>query len=444
VNYWQLKINRPYTGNEIFDLRTHSAVSIGDDTRNDIAIDSTKIPSRLKVVSRGFRDKNKILIQLTDEVAVTLSGSHVKTKEWKSPLYSGSFFEATGPCEWRIGNVDFKLSQVESIPIGILPPEDRSLEKKHWRQSVATSVATHACLFLVGFMLLFISKFFDSKQIRPEDLQKVSIVEANKVFPKLKSIEAQDIENPKLETPVVIAKKEAVELASKPAGKNNKAPGKKGGPKLPAAKGLAAAKPDVSQLGLAAFQTTANSSKNNLDVQSIAKGSMRPDSSVVANAKNARLGIANGDFPLANGSGASIARLEGSGVESYQGGLGEKVKQGSFRGATIRLVKREVEIRGGLDPAVIRQIIEERLPEVRYCYETALLKETNLQGKIAASWTIQADGSVTGLTSESDEIKANVLHPCIKEQIKNWKFPSPKGGGVVHVKYPFLFSPLGS
>ncbi len=29
-------------------------------------------------------------------------------------------------------------------------------------------------------------------------------------------------------------------------------------------------------------------------------------------------------------------------------------------------------------------------------------------------------------------------------RIRRWKFPEPKGGGVVAVTYPWLFSPAGS
>src|SRR5690606_4360549 len=102
------------------------------------------------------------------------------------------------------------------------------------------------------------------------------------------------------------------------------------------------------------------------------------------------------------------------------------------------------EVRGGLDPAVIRQIIEERLPEVRYCYEKALLESKNLKGKISASWTISAQGGVLDLSTASEEVQDTVLHPCLREQMNQWKFPQPKGGGVVHVKYPFVFNPVGS
>jgi hypothetical protein len=319
---------------------------------------------------------------------------------------------------------------------------DRSQENKQWKQSFLAAGIFHASLFLAGFVFLWVSKFFNPVTITPADIQKVSVVDVNTVFSKPKIVDPIQSEE------VLVAAKEIAPKEPAPAQvakvDSQKAEGKrkpKAGTKLPA-KGVEVKK-DVTSLGLFAIQATKNPTTSNLDVAGLAKGSVAA-LDAKSNQPHARLGITNGEGALGISQGQDLARLEGSSVESYKGGLGEKIKQGSFQGASIKLIRREVEIRGGLDPAVIRQIIEERLPEVRYCYETALLKENGLSGKIAASWTIQADGSVSGLSSESEEIKSNVLHPCIKEQIKNWKFPSPKGGGVVHVKYPFLFSPLGS
>jgi hypothetical protein len=32
---------------------------------------------------------------------------------------------------------------------------------------------------------------------------------------------------------------------------------------------------------------------------------------------------------------------------------------------------------------------------------------------------------------------------CITSKIRTWVFPTPKGGGVVIVKYPFIFKTTG-
>ncbi len=457
MNYWQLTVRRPNIGEEIFDLRTHRTLFAGDDHRNDICIDTLKLPGRHKILvaSRG----NRFDLRLTDEVAASLKGNFTKKKEWKTRLYSGSHFDITGECEWQIGNAHFSLNERNSIPLTAVPTHLTELEKKHWKQSIGASFGVHAVILLLFFAFGSVYKLLQN-EIKPEQMTKVSIQTAQKVFEKQPQLQADlapaeaPVKGPavtevaKEETP----KEEPAPLNPKPAQPTKAAAVSKGSKnkavasKLPTPKSEVPAKPDLDSMGLLAIQSTAKPKKTNLDVAALAAGTAGSKTPV----KNPRagLGIAKGesDFGMLAdaGGGSEVAKLEGSGVESYQGGLGEKVKKGSFRGASIKLVRREVEIRGGLDPAVIRQIIEERLPEVRYCYETALLQQTNLSGKISAQWTIMPDGSVGELKSESDEIKGNILHPCIREQIKRWKFPSPKGGGVVHVKYPFLFSPVGS
>ena len=140
-----------------------------------------------------------------------------------------------------------------------------------------------------------------------------------------------------------------------------------------------------------------------------------------------------------------LAVLAGISGGSYQGGeIGDQIKSAANKTQRAELVRKEIEIRGGLDVSIIQQIVEERLSEVRYCYENALLSNPNLSGKVETSWTIQADGTVSNLASQSGDAMASSLHNCIKERIGLWKFPQPKGGGVVNVKYPFVFSSLGS
>ncbi|MDB5037595.1 MAG: FHA/TonB domain protein [Bacteriovoracaceae bacterium] len=457
MKYWQLSVKTPYTGEEIFDLRTRPQILVGDSLSNNVCIDSTEIPAALKMVDgsrsilSGF--KKEVRIRLTDEIIPSLQGNFLKKSDWKTRLYSGASFAATGACDWKIGSTQFALSESESIPLAPIAAEDRSVENKHWLQSYGSAAGLHAILFL---LILSVSFFYKATHdsINPADIQKVSIQQVHTVFDKTKAVaELSPQKAPEESTQVAELSKEIKEPTVSPIAKraqakkllhkNVAAKVQVVASKVPSKRDPAPRK-NINSMGLLAIQSTAKPTKTNLDVAALAMGSAK---SMASKKAGTGLGLTKGESNfglLANGGGVQVAQLNGKGVEAYQGGLGDKVRAGSMRGASIKLVRREIEIRGGLDPAVIRQIIEERLSEVRYCYETALLKQTNLQGKISATWTIQADGSVAGLTSESDEIKSTVLQPCIQEQIKNWKFPAPKGGGVVHVKYPFLFSPVGS
>lgn len=50
-----------------------------------------------------------------------------------------------------------------------------------------------------------------------------------------------------------------------------------------------------------------------------------------------------------------------------------------------------------------------------------------------------SEASVTETT-----LGSSAAEQCMLSRIRRWKFPEPKGGGVVAVTYPWLFAPAGS
>jgi len=103
--------------------------------------------------------------------------------------------------------------------------------------------------------------------------------------------------------------------------------------------------------------------------------------------------------------------------------------------------KGEVTTNGRLDPAVIQRIV--RLNSGRFvgCYKDGLRTNPNLQGRVAVSFIIGRDGTVTASrdTSGSDLADANV-RACVVQRFYGLEFPEP-AGGTVTVTYPFAFSP---
>lgn len=438
--YWQLKVKRPEALEEVFDLRRRRKISVGDDAENDICVDSTLVPFQFPMLTmrRGLPQ-----LKLTEEVHETLKGDFKKTKTWKERLYQGSLYEVNGSVQWKIGNTHFKLKEVDEIPLeGIRTSVDPE-ERRQFRQAVGYSTALYAILFLLFFFYGVIKSFFPSA---PQELavQRVTVVEAEKLFKKPipapqeitpSVVDIKPPEPPKVEEKIV-AKKKAEK--AKPATTNQKAMAKASQNLKSAAGKTGGAKPrNIKGMGLLAIQTTPGTSR----VAMAVAAPQVVDRASDVNVTSLGLGKAAAGIGIGEGQPQKVARLGSISGSSYQGGLGDKLA--TSRTPSIALARKEVEVRGALDPAVIRQIIEERLPEIRYCYETALLKQTDLAGKISASWTIQPNGSVANIQSASDEIQQSVLHSCVKERITKWKFPTPKGGGLVHVKYPFLFNPVG-
>ncbi len=134
------------------------------------------------------------------------------------------------------------------------------------------------------------------------------------------------------------------------------------------------------------------------------------------------------------------------------GSLGTRGRGGGGRGgygdSAGRLggkVEHEVTIRpgsplimGSLDKEIIRRVIKQHISQIRYCYERELQRTPGLFGKVATKFTISASGSVQSAQVSESTLKNRAVEQCITARIRTWKFPKPKGGGIVIVKYPFI------
>ena len=106
---------------------------------------------------------------------------------------------------------------------------------------------------------------------------------------------------------------------------------------------------------------------------------------------------------------------------------------------------RKAEIDGALDKAVIRAGIQQIIPQIKTCYESALEKTPGLGGRILVKFKIRTqDGK--GVVGEGevqpDSDAAMLAAPetgqCILEALVAAEFPAPEDGGEVTVSYPFV------
>jgi TonB family protein len=98
----------------------------------------------------------------------------------------------------------------------------------------------------------------------------------------------------------------------------------------------------------------------------------------------------------------------------------------------------------GLPRDVVMAVIRRHQSEMKHCYERELQQNAQLSGKIAVTWTIDATGSIAdAMVAESGVDNSNV-EACMLERIRRWKFPEPKGGGVVVITFPWVFHAAGS
>ena len=88
----------------------------------------------------------------------------------------------------------------------------------------------------------------------------------------------------------------------------------------------------------------------------------------------------------------------------------------------------------------IRGVIHRNLPEVRGCYERALMARPVLHGTLAVHFTIDHAGAVTQAEVSRDELGRPDLAACILAAVRTWTFPAAPHG-TISVTYPFRCEP---
>ncbi len=97
-------------------------------------------------------------------------------------------------------------------------------------------------------------------------------------------------------------------------------------------------------------------------------------------------------------------------------------------------------VEGSLEASLIDAVVKRRLPSIRHCYQRALQSDPGLGGKVVVAFTIARDGTVSAASLAEDGVDDASVRSCLRAVFFTLKFPEPKGGGVVDVRYPFVFS----
>jgi outer membrane biosynthesis protein TonB len=99
----------------------------------------------------------------------------------------------------------------------------------------------------------------------------------------------------------------------------------------------------------------------------------------------------------------------------------------------------EATAKGSLDKAVIRNVIQQQIHQVKKCYETELEKNQNLAGRVVVHFIIGDDGKVVESRIEETTLHSPGGEQCIANAVRGWAFSKPRGGKVV-VRYPFVLA----
>jgi hypothetical protein len=147
----------------------------------------------------------------------------------------------------------------------------------------------------------------------------------------------------------------------------------------------------------------------------------------------------------------TLSTLSGAGGKNGVAISGGDLNYGSVKGnlignqghSFVSLEAPEAKVDDGLSQEEVGRVIHSHLSEVRYCYESTLLKISDLQGKLVIDFLILPDGAVQNAKLNQSSVNDSSLAHCLVSKLMNWKFPKPKGGAEVAVSYPFIFKTLG-
>ncbi len=186
--------------------------------------------------------------------------------------------------------------------------------------------------------------------------------------------------------------------------------------------------------------STAIASVTNLDAVPVPGASEKNFSvgGVKGSLGNGKISVAGGEMLQTKGSGqvfrSAGAKGPGTVAALQRGSTGKKQVQGMV---TAKM-SRNVKIHGGMSREMVKRVIDQHLEEITYCYETALMANPSIMGRIVFEWKILMNGSVGQVRIVASSINSHEVHNCIKAAIKSWQFPKPVGTEVV-VSYPFVF-----
>ncbi len=151
-------------------------------------------------------------------------------------------------------------------------------------------------------------------------------------------------------------------------------------------------------------------------------------------------GMGGGGLGNTIGIGDIGTKGRGGGLGGYGTGVGGMGHKG---GSDIGITSGNPIVEGSLDKELIRRVIHSHASQVRFCYESELVRHPGMNGKVTVKFIIAASGSVQRAGVDQSTLGNANVESCIVSRVYQWQFPKPKGGGIVVVNYPFHLKASG-
>ncbi len=99
------------------------------------------------------------------------------------------------------------------------------------------------------------------------------------------------------------------------------------------------------------------------------------------------------------------------------------------------------DVKGPLPKEIVQRVVRSHVPQIRACYETALLAEPSLSGDVTIRFVISPAGKVSVASVQETTLGDRTAANCIAKAFRTWSFPAPRGGSNVVVSMPLQLSP---
>lgn len=142
--------------------------------------------------------------------------------------------------------------------------------------------------------------------------------------------------------------------------------------------------------------------------------------------------IGLGNIGIGQGAGLGLKQGFGNGVGRLSGTRKPKDPPTMRPGTTV--------VSGRLPPEVIQRVVRQNYGRFRMCYERGLVKNPNLEGRVAVRFVIGSDGAVSTAQNGGSDLPDSSVVGCVVSAFYGVSFPQPENG-IVTVSYPIMFSP---
>ncbi len=97
-------------------------------------------------------------------------------------------------------------------------------------------------------------------------------------------------------------------------------------------------------------------------------------------------------------------------------------------------------VSGRLPPEIIQRTVRQNFGRFKFCYETGLRTNPNLQGRVSVRFIINREGGVASAENGGSDLADASVVSCVTRAFYGLSFPQPENG-IVTVTYPIVFSP---